>query len=60
MVKGDKLYANLSGGEQTDITLTETATGRTLVAIAVGDRDSNGYALVLMRRQPYTENEEAS
>lgn len=56
-VKSDLLFANLSAGESVDITLTRIptspATDQSLLAIAVGDRDADGYALVLMARQPF-------
>lgn len=52
VLKGDRLYADL-GAESTGLTLTETATGATLIGIAVGDRDADGKALVLLARQPF-------
>jgi predicted RecA/RadA family phage recombinase len=57
-VKGDKLYADLFAGESTSLALTKTAANNTLVGIAAGDRDTTtGKALVLLRRQPFTEVE---
>lgn len=51
--KGDRLYADLYAGESVDITLSKTASNNSLVAIAVGDLDADGYALVLMAAQPF-------
>lgn len=56
-VKGDKLFADLFGGESAAVTLTKTATNNTLIGLAIGDRDTDGKGLVLLRRQPFTEVE---
>jgi predicted RecA/RadA family phage recombinase len=51
-VKGDLLYApGAPATESAGVTLTKTSTSNTAVAKAVGDRDANGLAAVLIQPQ---------
>ena len=52
VLKGDKLYVpgDLTS-DATSVTLTETATANTYFGKAVGDRDADGKALVLLAQQ---------
>jgi hypothetical protein len=53
VLKGDTLWADLSGGDAASITLTETyADGYTLIGKASTDRDSGGRAQVKLAAQP--------
>lgn len=53
VLKGDTLWADLSGGDAASVTLTETrADTLTLIGKAVSDRDSAGKALVKLAPQP--------
>ena len=55
VLKGDVLWADLSGGDAASVTLTETgAVGLTVIGKAVSDRDAGGKALVKLAAQPGT------
>lgn len=49
-VKGDLLYGD-DASESVAVTLTKTASGNVLIGKAVGDRDADGKALVMLFEQ---------